>query len=79
VTVVKGIAAIAAVVAFLCPLSTWAQILTFIGSIVLFLICHSLLINLDDTYFDEHKKGGFWPAKPIDWTRRSDNQHHADN
>jgi hypothetical protein len=59
VTVLKGIAAIAAVVAFFCPLSTWAQILTFIASVFLFLICHTLLINLDDKYLDENMKDGY--------------------
>jgi hypothetical protein len=67
VTVVRGVAGIAAVVAIFCPLGTWAQILTFIGSAVVFLICHAVLSNLDDNYFDENAKDGYWPAKPVDW------------
>lgn len=72
VTALKGIAAVAAVVAFFCPLSTWNQILIFVGSVFLFLLCHALLSNLDDTYLDEHMKGGYWPSKPTDWGHRSD-------
>ena len=43
VTVVKGIAGTAAVVFIFCPLSTGTQILAFVGSIVVFLICHTVL------------------------------------
>jgi hypothetical protein len=48
ITVVKGIAAIAAVVAIFCPISTWAQIVTCVGCSVLFLVCQVILTNLDD-------------------------------
>jgi len=68
VTIVKGIAGIAAVVFIFCPLSTGTQVLAFAGSIVVFLICHSLLTNLDENYIDEHIKNGYWPPKPIDWS-----------
>jgi hypothetical protein len=71
-TVVKGIAGIAAVVFIFCPLSTGTQILAFVGSIVVFLICHSVLTNLDEGYLDEHIKNGYWPPKPIDWSPLSD-------
>ena len=73
VTVVKGIAGIAAVVFIFCPLSTGTQSLAFVVSIVVFLICHSVLTNLDETYIDEHMKNGYWPPKPIDWNPLSDN------
>jgi hypothetical protein len=68
VRVVKGIAGIAAVVFVLCPLSTGTQILAFVGSILVFVICHSVLTNLDENYIDEHMKNGYWPPKPIDWS-----------
>jgi len=67
VTIVKGIAGIAAVVAIFCPLGTWTQILTFMGSIVVLLICHFVRTVLDDNYIDEHMKDGYWPPKPMDW------------
>jgi hypothetical protein len=67
VTVVKGIAGIAAVVFIFCPLSTGTQILAFVGSIVVFLICHSVLTNLDENYIDKHMKTGNWPPRPIEW------------
>ena len=41
--------------------------LAFVGSIVVFLICHTVLSNLDENYIDEHLKSGYWPPKPIDW------------
>lgn len=65
-TVVKGLAGIAAVVFWLCPLSTGTQVLVFVASIAVFLICHSVLTNLDETYAAKHNSGGYWP-KPIDW------------
>jgi hypothetical protein len=67
VTVVKGMAGIAAVVFILCPLSTGTQVLLFGGSIVVLLICHFVLSDLDEHYIDEHMKDGYWPQKPIDW------------
>ena len=72
VTVVKVIAGIAAVVFIFCPLSTGTQILAFVGSVVVFLICHSVLSNLDENYIDEHIKNGYWPPKPFDWSPRPD-------
>jgi hypothetical protein len=72
VTVVKAIAGIAAVVFIFCPLSTGTQILAFVGSIAVFLICHSLLTNLDEEYVDEHMKNGYWPPKPVDWSSLPD-------
>ncbi len=52
VVALKGIAGIAAVVAIFCPLGSWTQILTFVGSAVLALICLFALTNLDDNYID---------------------------
>src|SRR6266851_26510 len=68
VTVVRVVAGIAAVVFIFCPLSTGTQILAFVGSVVVFLICHSVLSNLDENYIDEHIKNVYWPPKPIDWS-----------
>jgi hypothetical protein len=68
VTVVKGMAGIAAVVFILCPLSTGTQVLAFVGSIVVLLICHFVLSDLDENYIDEHMKDGYWPTGPIDWS-----------
>ena len=67
VMVLRSVAGIAAVIAIFCPLGTWAQILTFVGSAVVFLVCHGVLSNLDDNYIDENMKDGYWPAKPVDW------------
>jgi hypothetical protein len=68
VMLARGLAGVAAVVFWLCPLRTGTQILLFVASIVLFLICHSVLSNLDDNYIDKHLKDGYWPPKPIDWS-----------
>jgi hypothetical protein len=66
VTVIRGMAGIAAVVFWLCPLSTGVQVLLFVASIAVLLICHFVLTNLDETYAAEHNSVGYWP-KPIDW------------
>jgi hypothetical protein len=79
VTVVKAIAAIAAVVAIFCPLGSWAQIVTFVGSVVLLVVCQVILSNLDDTYIDENKNHGYWPAKPKSWNKPPDDRHNAGN
>src|SRR5882724_9176439 len=50
VTVIKGLEWIAVVVFVLCPLRTGTQVLVFVASIAVFLICHFVLTNLDDTY-----------------------------
>jgi hypothetical protein len=68
VAVVKGIRGIAVVVFILCPFRSRALILTFVGSVVVFLFCHWLLTTLDETYIDKNIKNGYWPQKPIDWT-----------
>jgi len=67
VNVIKGIAGIAAVVFVLCPISTGTQILAFAASVVVFLICHFMLVNLDETYLDKYPSG-YWPPQPMDWT-----------
>jgi len=67
--VVKVIAGIAGAVAFLCPLSTGTQILVFAGSIAIVSFCLLLLYELDDGYVSK-MKGGYWPAKPMDWNPR---------
>jgi urea transporter len=55
---VKTIAGIAAVVFLLAPLSTWTQVLAFIASIVVMLICFAATNHLDD------KNTGFWSRNP---------------
>jgi len=60
--VVKVVASIAAVVFLLVPLATWTQVLLFIGSIVVLLICSVATKNLDDT--NDDKDAGYWPNKP---------------
>jgi hypothetical protein len=81
VAVLKGIRGIAVVVFILCPFRSRALVLTFIGSVIVFLICHWLLTTLDETYIDKHIKNGYWPQKPIDWTPSvtTDNQQRVPN
>src|SRR5579872_2009936 len=81
VAVVKGIRGIAVVVFILCPFRSGALILTFVASIVVFLICHWLLTTLDETYLDQHMKNGYWPTKPFDWNASpsKDNQERSPN
>jgi hypothetical protein len=81
VAVVKGIRGIAVVVFILCPFRSRALILTFVGSVIVFLICHWLLTTLDETYIDKNVKNGYWPQKPIDWTSSAttDKQQRAPN
>jgi hypothetical protein len=67
-TVIKGLAAIAAVVFWLCPLRTGTQVLVFVASIAVFLICHTVLSNLDKTYAAKYGSAGYWPKPPTDWT-----------
>ncbi len=78
VTIVRGVAGIAAVVAVFSPLGTWTHILTFMGSIVVLLVCHFVLVNLDDNYIDEHVKNGYWPEGPMDWSSPSDRHKAAE-
>ena len=65
-TVIKDLAGIAAVVFWLCPLRTGTQILVCVASIAVFLICHSVLTNLDETYAAKYGSAGYWPKPPID-------------
>jgi len=65
-TVIKDLAGIAAVVFWLCPLRTGTQILGCVASIAVFLICHSVLTNLDETYAAKYGSAGYWPKPPID-------------
>jgi hypothetical protein len=67
VAIVKGIRGIALVVFILCPFRSRAMVLTFVGSVIVILICHRLLTTLDETYIDKSVKNGYWPQKPIDW------------
>ncbi len=67
----------AAVVAVFCPFGTWTQILIFMGSVIVLLLCHFVLANLDDDYIAEHMKDGYWPSKPVNWNPLPD-RHDAD-
>jgi hypothetical protein len=66
-TAIRGLAGIAAVVFWFCPLRTSTQVLVFVASITVLLICHSVLINLDEAYAAKHGSVGYWP-KATDWT-----------
>jgi hypothetical protein len=68
--VVKGIAAAAAVIFIFCPLGTGAQVLGFVGSLVVLLICHLVITKIDASY--EDKNAGYWPSRPMDWGPRPD-------
>jgi hypothetical protein len=50
----RGIAGIAAVIAIFCLFGSWTQILTFMGSVVLLLTCHFVLVNMDDNYIAKY-------------------------
>ena len=65
VTVIKTLAAVAAVGVWLCPLRTGTQVLLFVASIAVLLICHFFLTELDETYAAKGPTG-YWP-KPGDW------------
>ena len=65
-TIIKGLEGISVVVFVLCPLRTATQVVVFVASITVFLICHFVLTNLDETYLGKYKDG-YWPPKPIDW------------
>src|SRR5215831_12599280 len=47
---ISGLAAVAGVLFWLCPLRTGTQILLFVSSIAVLLLCHVLLTELDETY-----------------------------
>jgi hypothetical protein len=66
VTGVKGLAGMAAVACLFSPLRTGMQLLLFVASIAVLLICHFALTNLDQTYAEKHGSTGYWP-KPLDW------------
>jgi len=66
VTVIKGLSAVAAVAFLFSPLRTGAQVLSFIASIAVLLVCHFALTSLDQTYAAKHDSTGYWP-KPIGW------------
>jgi hypothetical protein len=72
VTAMKYLAGLSAVVFWLCPLRTGTQVLIFVASIVVLLICHSVLTNMDEAY--AAKNAGYWP-KLLDWgaAPKSDN------
>lgn len=66
-TAIKYLAGLSAVVFWLCPLRTGIQVLVFIVSIAVLLICHFALSSMDEAYANKH--AAYWP-KPIDWDTR---------
>jgi hypothetical protein len=76
VVVLKGFAGIAAVIAVLCPLSTFTEIFVFVASIAVACVCYLLLTHLDETHVDEYGKDGYWP-KPLDWNAPPKNHGSA--
>ena len=74
VTAVKYLAGLSAVVFWLCPLRTGTQVLVFVASIAVFLICHSVSTSMAEAY--AAKNAGYWP-KPLDWgtPSKSDNSN----
>ncbi|HTU40121.1 MAG TPA: hypothetical protein VMF10_00325 [Candidatus Aquilonibacter sp.] len=68
VTAIKYVAGLSAVVFWLCPLRTGTQVLVFVASITVLLICHFGLSSIDEDY--ANKNPGYWP-KPPDWAAAS--------
>lgn len=68
VTPIKYLAGLSAVVFWLCPLRTGTQVLVFVASIAVMLICHFGLSSIDEEY--ANKNAGYSP-KPLDWTAPS--------
>ena len=69
VIVLKYLAAMSAVVFWLCPLRSGIQVLVFVASIAVLLICHFAVSRMDETY--ANKNAGYWP-KLVNWTRSSE-------
>jgi hypothetical protein len=67
-TAIKYLAGLSAVVFWLCPLRSGTQVLVFVVSIAVLLICHFALTSMDETYANQNV--GYWP-KPLDWNARS--------
>jgi hypothetical protein len=61
VTAIKCLAGLSAVVCWLCPLRTGTQVLVFVASIAVLLICHFGLSSIDEDYAS--KNTGYWPNK----------------
>ena len=68
VTAIKYLAGLSAVVFWLCPLRTGTQVLVFVASIAVMLICHFRLSSIDEEY--ANKNAGYWPER-LDWTAPS--------
>jgi hypothetical protein len=68
VTAIKYLAGLSAVVFWFCPLRTGIQVLVFVASIAVLLICHFALTSMDETY--ANRDAGYWP-KPLDWSAPS--------
>jgi hypothetical protein len=79
VTLLKVVAGGAAVIAILCPFGSWTQILIFVGSAVVALLCYSVLTSLDESSIEEYVNDGYWPAKPMDRSPRPDRKGTSGN
>jgi len=58
--VIKVVAGIAAMVFWFVPLATGTQVVLFVGSIVVLLICFAASSSLDDS------NTGYWPQNPAE-------------
>ena len=68
ILILKTIGVIAALTFWLSRITTNLGILLFVASIVVGGLCLAALSYLDDNFLKEHmNKGGYWPAKPLDW------------
>ena len=56
--ITKALAMIAAIVFWFTPFHTATQVLIFVTSIVVFLVCLAISVKLDD------KNTGYWPDNP---------------
>lgn len=58
VTAIKYLAGLSAVVFWLCPLRTGTQVLLFVASIAVMLICHFGLSSIDEEYANKNADTG---------------------
>ena len=69
VFILKGVVGIAAVVAILCPLTTFTEISLCVGAVFVALVCYFVLTVMDEAHIEGNSEGGYWP-KPLDWSAR---------
>jgi hypothetical protein len=76
VLALKGLAGIAVVIALLCRLSTFTEIVVFVASLAVAIICYVVLTHMDETHVDEYGNNGYWP-KPLSWNAPPKSQGRA--